>query len=243
MKNPPWTRDEHIIALDFYLKHLKKIPDKSSQEVQELSQLLNRLNLFLEHEKTENFRNPSGVYMKLMNFRRLDPSYSGVGLAHGNKDEEVVWNLYSYQPEELSKIATNIKQFVFTSPPGEIPAIPEEEEEGNEGQLLSRIHRYRERDKILVQKKKLRFLDKYSRLFCQCCGFDFEMKYGERGKNFIECHHTKPVSELSLGEKTRLSDLVLLCPNCHRIIHRKKPWLSIDELKGIVQLGIGQVTP
>ncbi len=243
MKNPPWTRDEHIFALDFYLKHLKKIPDKSSQEVQELSQLLNRLNLFLEHEKTENFRNPSGVYMKLMNFRRLDPSYSGVGLAHGNKDEEVVWNLYSYQPEELSKIATNIKQFVFTSPPGEIPAIPEEEEEGNEGQLLSRIHRYRERDKILVQKKKSRFLDKYSRLFCQCCGFDFEMKYGERGKNFIECHHTKPVSELSLGEKTRLSDLVLLCPNCHRIIHRKKPWLSIDELKGIVQVGIGQVTP
>jgi predicted HNH restriction endonuclease len=59
--------------------------------------------------------------------------------------------------------------------------------------------------------------------------------YGARGKDFIECHHTKPVSELAVGEKTRLTDLVLLCSNCHRIVHRKKPWLGIDELREIVQ--------
>ena len=235
MKNPPWTRDEHILALDFYLKHLPVIPGKDSQEILELSQLLNNLNSFLEHEKTENFRNPSGVYMKLMNFRRFDPSYSGVGLAHGNKDEEVVWNLYAHQPAELSKIATHIKQFASTPQAHEIPAISEDEQEGDEGQVLSRIHRYRERDKTLVQKKKLKFLAEHSRLFCQCCGFDFEVTYGARGKDFIECHHTKPVSELSVGEKTRLTDLVLLCSNCHRIVHRKKPWLGIDELREIVQ--------
>jgi 5-methylcytosine-specific restriction protein A len=235
MKNPPWTRDEHILALDFYLKHLPVIPGKDSREIQELSQLLNSLNSFLEHEKTENFRNPSGVYMKLMNFRRFDKSYSGVGLAHGNKDEEVVWNLYAHQPQELSKIAAQIKQFASSPQVVEIPPIPEDEEEGDEGQVLSRVHRYRERDKTLVQKKKQRFLAEHSRLFCQCCGFDFEVTYGARGKDFIECHHTKPVSELSVGEKTRLADLVLLCSNCHRIVHRKKPWLGLDELKGIVQ--------
>ena len=235
MKNPPWTRDEHILALDFYLKHLPAIPGKDSREIQELSKLLNSLNSFLEHEKTENFRNPSGVYMKLMNFRRFDPSYTGAGLAHGNKDEEVVWNLYAHQPRELSKIATHIRQFASSPQIVEIPSIPEDEEEGNEGQVLSRIHRYRERDKMLVQRKKLKFLTEHSRLFCQCCGFDFEVTYGARGKDFIECHHTKPVSELAVGEKTRLTDLALLCSNCHRIVHRKKPWLSIDELREMIQ--------
>ena len=35
MKNPPWTRDEHIIALDFYLSHLPSIPGKYSSVIQQ----------------------------------------------------------------------------------------------------------------------------------------------------------------------------------------------------------------
>ncbi len=234
MKNPPWTRDEHIIALDFYLSHLPTIPGKDSPEVTELSRVLNSLNSFLDHEKTEKFRNPSGVYMKLMNFRRFDPSYKGVGLAHGNKDEEVVWNLYADKPAELASVAKHIKEFASHSLVA-IPQIPEDEEEGNEGQVLSRVHRYRERDRTLVSKKKTKFLSENPRLICQGCGFDFEKIYGLRGKDYIECHHTKPVSELEVGETTKLSDLVLLCSNCHRIVHRKKPWLNIEELKQLIQ--------
>jgi 5-methylcytosine-specific restriction protein A len=233
MKNPPWTRDEHIIALDFYLSHLPSIPGKDSSEVQDLSKVLNNLNSFLDHQITEKFRNPSGVYMKLMNFRRFDPAYKGVGLAHGNKDEQVVWDLYANKPDELTKLAKHIKQF-STSETKDIPLISEDEEEGNEGQILSRVHRYRERDRTLVSKKKLKFLQENPKLLCQGCGFDFQNKYGDRGKDFIECHHTKPVSELSVGETTKLVDLVLLCSNCHRIVHRKKPWLTIDELKLLV---------
>jgi 5-methylcytosine-specific restriction protein A len=233
MKNPPWTRDEHIIALDFYLSHLPSIPGKDSSEVQELSKVLNNLNSFLDHQITEKFRNPSGVYMKLMNFRGIDPAYKGVGLAHGSKDEQVVWDLYANRPNELAKLAKHIKQFSI-SETKDIPVISEDEEEGNEGQILSRVHRYRERDRTLVSKKKIKFLQENPKLFCQGCGFDFQNKYGDRGKDFIECHHTKPVSELSVGETTKLADLVLLCSNCHRIVHRKKPWLTIHELKLLV---------
>lgn len=239
MKNPPWTRDEHIIALDFYLSNLPSIPGKDSSEVQELSKVLNNLNSFLDHQITEKFRNPSGVYMKLMNFRRFDPAYKGVGLAHGNKDEQVVWDLYANKPDELAKLAKHIKQF-STSEAKDIPLISEDEEEGNEGQILSRVHRYRERDRTLVSKKKIKFLQENPKLFCQGCGFDFKKRYGDRGKDFIECHHTKPVSELSVGETTKLADLVLLCSNCHRIVHRKKPWLTIDELKQLVVTNANQ---
>jgi 5-methylcytosine-specific restriction protein A len=172
--------------------------------------------------------------MKLMNFRRFDPNYTGVGLAHGNKDEEVVWNLYAEKRSELTQIANQIKQF-STHGKLDLPAIQDDEEEGNEGQVLSRVHRFRERDRTLVAKKKTKYLNENSKLICQGCSFDFELKYGSRGKDYIECHHTKPVSELEVGEKTKLSDLVLLCSNCHRIVHRKKPWLSIDELKKLIQ--------
>lgn len=235
MKNPPWTRDEHILALDFYLSHLPAIPGKDSSEVEALSKVLNNLNSFLDHQITEKFRNPSGVYMKLMNFRRFDPSYTGVGLAHGNKDEEVVWNLYADKPQELSKLAMHIKQF-SASNDAVSNEIIEDDEEGNEGKVLSRVHRYRERDRTLVSKKKIKFLIEHTKLYCQGCGFDFHEKYGERGKDYIECHHTKAVSELKLGEATKLSDLVLLCSNCHRMIHRKKPWLTIDELKFLINV-------
>jgi len=180
---------------------------------------------------TETYRNPAGVYMKLMNFRRFDPGYSGVGLAHGNKDEQVVWDLYSDNKTELSKLSSRITQFVSIDGLDElIPELPEDEEEGNEGQVLSRIHRYRERDRKLAVKKKEKFLAENSRIYCEACGFDFEKKYGERGADFIECHHTKPVSELEPNGKTKVSDLVLLCSNCHRIVHRKKPWLSFEQL-------------
>ena len=235
MRNPSWSRDEHIIALDFYLQHAPSIPGKTSPEVIALSELLNSLQIRLGGDVHETFRNPAGVYMKLMNFRRFDPAYQGIGLAHGNQDEEVVWNLYANKPAELHDLAKHISSFVLNETKDEIPTslplLDEEEVEGNEGQILSRVHRYRERDQSLIKKKKDRFINENGRLFCQCCGFDFSENYGEHGKGFIECHHTKPVSELEAGGATKLSDLVMLCSNCHRMIHRSRPWLSISDLK------------
>ena len=234
MRNPPWSRDEHIIALDFYLQHAPTIPGKNSSEVIALSELLNKLQKNIGGETQETFRNPAGVYMKLMNFRRFDPSYTGAGLAHGNQDEEIVWNLYSNNSIELHKLASHISSFIKTEKNNEsssiLPPLDDQEVEGNEGQILSRVHRYRERDASLVRKKKERFIAEHGRLYCECCEFNFSEQYGEHGKGFIECHHTKPVSELNAGVTTKISDLVMLCSNCHRMIHRSKPWLSIDEL-------------
>lgn len=230
MKNPNWTRDEHIIALDFYLSHSLAIPKIDSLEFQKLLIDLKGLTSFLDHQKTEKFRNPHGVYMKLMNFRSIDPSIRGTGLTHKSSDAQIVWDLYAHRQLELSNLANKIKQFSLSEWLTNTN-ISEDEEESEEGRILSSLHRYRERDRDLVKKAKERFFKKNLKLFCQGCGFDFEKKYGERGNNYIECHHIKPVSELKPGEKTLISDLVLLCSNCHKIVHRKRPWLTFDELK------------
>lgn len=234
-RNPPWTRDEHILALDFYVRHTPTIPGKSSQEVRALSELLNRLQQGQTNNRTETFRNPSGVYMKLMNFRRNDPQYPGVGLSNGNKDEEVVWNLYASKPAELRVLAEEISKLVDNHGVlREIPDLDIEAVEAEEGRLLSRLHLYRERDRTIVAKKKKKFLQERGTLHCEACGFDFERVYGDRGRDFIECHHARPISELFEESITKLSDLILLCSNCHRMIHTQRPWISLQELRRLI---------
>jgi|TARA_B100000315_G_C14417827_1_gene514075 5-methylcytosine-specific restriction protein A len=234
-KNPNWSRDEHIVTLEFYLRYRPSIPSKESPEISELSDFLIRLQSKVGGDIPDKFRNTNGVYMKLMNFRRFDPDYEGTGLPRGNKDEGVVWNLYSSRPDELRKISNTIRSFVASDTP--IPQkdiISDDEEEGEEGQILTRTHRYRERDTKLVKRKKERFLKEHGSLFCDVCDFDFLKVYGDHGEGFIECHHTKPVSKLEVGERTKLSDLVLLCSNCHRMVHRKRPWLTVRELRELI---------
>ena len=62
---------------------------------------------------------------------------------------------------------------------------------------------------------------KHGALPCHVCGFDYEKTYGEHGRGFIEVHHIKPLSskdeEVEVNPET---DLVCLCANCHRMIHR-----------------------
>lgn len=72
---------------------------------------------------------------------------------------------------------------------------------------------------------------------CVVCGFDFYKKYGERGKGFIEIHHKKPLYQID-GEiyVDPKHDLVPVCSNCHRMIHRfKDDYLSIEDLDRIVK--------
>lgn len=75
---------------------------------------------------------------------------------------------------------------------------------------------------------------------CQACGFDFEVIYGEIGKGYIEAHHLNPLSERAENEwteelKTTVDEVTVLCANCHRIIHRRRPALSLDELRAILK--------
>jgi len=72
---------------------------------------------------------------------------------------------------------------------------------------------------------------------CMGCGFDFEAKYGDIGSGFIEVHHTKPISSLGGAAAVNpATDLIVLCSNCHSIVHRKRPSpLSLETLKAFVR--------
>lgn len=101
-----------------------------------------------------------------------------------------------------------------------------------EGRRIERLHTQRERNTMVVNKAKQMAKANHGRLFCQCCGFDFEETYGEVGVDFIEAHHTIPLSQLAdEGAAVKPSDLAMVCSNCHRMLHRKRPWLTMNELQ------------
>lgn len=100
-----------------------------------------------------------------------------------------------------------------------------------EGRLVLREHIFRERSPELIR----RFKEQPGNHFCSVCDFSFYDTYGNLGTDFIEAHHIIPVSSLKKEKKTYISDLVAVCSNCHRMLHRSNPPLSIEELSLIVK--------
>ena len=99
-----------------------------------------------------------------------------------------------------------------------------------EGGASYKIHKKIERNKKIIECKKEEFIKQHGKLFCEICGFSFEDIYGAALKrSSIECHHINPLAENGIKE-TRLSDLILLCPNCHRVLHQHNPCLDVEKL-------------
>src|SRR5579885_1906923 len=108
-RNPPWSRDELILALDLYLS--QGLLDDRSPDVIALSEDL-RCLAAVEQNDPEVFRNPNGVAMKLGNFAALDPGYNGKGLSAGGKGDREVWNEFVHTPSVLRAAASAIRSRV-----------------------------------------------------------------------------------------------------------------------------------
>lgn len=106
----------------------------------------------------------------------------------------------------------------------------------DEGKSKTVTIKTKERNREMIKKAKQLFKEKHSnQLFCEICGFDFKKVYGDIGEDFIECHHTIPVSTMNKDSITRIEDLVMVCSNCHSMIHRSKKLISVDELKRCIK--------
>jgi predicted HNH restriction endonuclease len=104
--------------------------------------------------------------------------------------------------------------------------------EWEEGERTLRLHQAIERKPGLVAA----FKKSLTSFACVICAFDFEKQYGPLGKAFIECHHILPVAQMRPGEKTKLSDLRAVCSNCHRMLHKASPMLTIERLREMLAL-------
>jgi predicted HNH restriction endonuclease len=106
------------------------------------------------------------------------------------------------------------------------------DDEAGEGGLRLVSHLKRERSARLRAKKIAEAIGQGRKIACAACRFDFEEKYGQLGSKFCEVHHLLPLAAAS-KRTTRLDDLAIVCPNCHRMIHKTDPLMSVDEFSSI----------
>ncbi len=106
--------------------------------------------------------------------------------------------------------------------------------EGNKKMLR---HLARERNPKL-RRLKLAQVSVADPMLCEVCNFDFQATFGPKFRHCVEIHHRLPLSALQSEVMTKLSDLAILCPNCHRAIHRTgKNIMSVEDFKRLRQKG------
>lgn len=148
-----------------------------------------------------------------------------------SSDSEV-WNGKTdlfYSVDGIRKGHWGLRNFILTN-----HNINESDVFFPEGEKSLRIHLVYERDHKLIKKAKEVFLKKNNNLYCEICGFDFEKKYGDIGKGYIEGHHLIPVSQIPPGYHSKIEDICFVCSNCHKMIHRKRPWLSKNQINKLL---------
>lgn len=99
-----------------------------------------------------------------------------------------------------------------------------------------REHRKHERNSAIVLRCKRR--DGYT---CRVCDFNYRKRYGDLGANFAEAHHILPLSGLGDRVSTRTADLITVCANCHRMLHRMngeaEDWKMLRSSLGVGRRG------
>ncbi len=228
---PTWSRDELILGLDAYLRRRGLGGwSKTTKEAIELSAELRGLVIFPDAiRENPRFRNAAGVALKVSNFAAIDPVNDRVGMEHGSRGDQSIWDEWAHRPDELHTVALAI--LAATDLPDAREPTNEEDEEASaeEGRLLYRLHRRFERDRKLVKAKKDAVRTATGRLACEVCDFESSEVYGE-GIAVIDVHHIVPLHKI--GEsKTTLSELALVCPTCHRVVHAHKPFVTPAQLR------------
>ena len=231
-----WTRDELILACEIMEPSGWKPLPVTDPGVIALSHLLQSLANHPYEPRHPDFRNTNGVAHKTSDIATVHPSYGG-SRTRGNKLDGLALNEFLAHPERMRREAARIRELLSAQDASD-QVLPDldmdmDDVQHGEGGIALRAHLRRERDPKLRRKKIADTKRRNLPIACEVCTFDFGVKYGPHGLDYIECHHRVPL-HVSGKTQTRLADLALLCSNCHRMIHHFKQWLTVEELKNIV---------
>ena len=107
----------------------------------------------------------------------------------------------------------------------------------SEGRLVNKNVQVRERSNKL-RAIAIEHFSRNNEIHCNCCGFNFPTYYGDvYGKNCIEMHHKKPIFQYQDNSfeqqvASALENLLPVCPNCHRVIHKNN--IGCNELEKFI---------
>jgi len=107
-----------------------------------------------------------------------------------------------------------------------------------EGRAYKKSSTYRKRSSKL-RDAAIQHYTRNNKICCEICGFNFEIKYGDLGRGYIEIHHKKPICDFAKNTNEAkliteaLRNLCPVCSNCHRMLHRKKTITYEDVLNSL----------
>lgn len=234
-RSPAWTRDEIILVAAQVVSNRWHELREGDPEARELSDLLRSLDIHPPEARTGDFRSPGSVSRKSSDIATAYSGYAGVPTRGGALTREVVRE-FERDPRGMAKLAREVDGQATAG--GELPGAggvpdPDLGVPAAEGGARERVHLSRERDSRIRNAKVASVLKRGGKIVCEVCGFDFGAVYGSRGDGYIEVHHRIPL-HVSGPTETSLEDLALLCSNCHRMIHRDQPWLTVEQLASTV---------
>jgi predicted HNH restriction endonuclease len=188
-----------------------KIKDKTSK------------SLFLfpyRYQKNKEYRlSKFSAYFKLKNAEVND--YIFIEKKKNKRD-----NSY-YYIIDLIKNINNISNKDLSLNTDEEPTNNNNLEEGNKIKVW--VNKYE-------RNKKARDLCiAYWKSCCAVCNIEFKKKYGPIGEGYIHVHHITPLSTIGKNYTIDpIKDLIPVCPNCHAMIHKKKPPYTINEISNFL---------
>lgn len=219
-----WTRDEVILGLDVLFSNESKSLSMDSEAIIELSQLLNRLPLIPMSKRNDKFRNAAGVRRQLLTFEwslKAKKKASHVG--------QIFYQVYSeYEGNlaELQDIAQAIRRNEALIHANGC-SILDESTYFPEGKILHSLHRsaeWHEGARCGINSVK-----------CAICCIQPEQIYSSLSRtHFFETHLLIPPTKMSPDMEYWDHDFIAVCPNCHRMLHQFRPWLSRNQCQEIL---------
>lgn len=227
-----WGFEEIVIVCDVVAENGWKGLNHGDTRVPVLSGLLRSMSP--EHAAQDpKFRNEHGVTRKAGDCQTAHPDYLG-GRTRGGQTTQTVVDAFVADPASMHELALAIRAVAEdagnTAPSS---TIKEDDSGVDEGGVFERRVLVRERDQGVRRDKVSAVRKALGAVCCEVCAFDFESVYGHRGRDFCEVHHRNPLS-VAGPSKTKLTDLAVLCSNCHRMLHRRRPWLTVEQLAELV---------
>ena len=181
---------------------------------------------------------PSRVYMKMQLDSWTYPQLSGLANSilgrAADFTEEAVDALFKWAIEgkdlDTDEVVRAIEGGVITfSESQDINAI--------EGGRKLVVHLRVERDPSIAKEAVRRHVRDAGPV-CKLCVLDFSRRYQMgAGEHCLEAHHKLPLSLRLEASRTNLEDFLVVCPSCHRVIHKLRAFDEASVAKVMRKVG------
>lgn len=220
MASTSFTRDEVILALDVLYSSNNGRVTADSEEIKELSRLLNRLPIHPAENRRPDFRSPNGVAVHLRRFYlsclscKKSPSVGDLFFRIAFEYEDRVNEIHSI----ARAIRKNKEAFVS------LFGSPLEDDGFPEGALLGHLHRMIEQRDGAKQTVKDH---------CGICNSRPVLCY-RNGDQLLQNHLLVAPTVMEHSKRYGADNFLTVCPTCHAALHRYRPWLSRKNCEDVL---------